>query len=55
MQLRVGLHIALPRLTREYGPIYKIFFGHVPTIVISHPDLVKEVRSRISLYKFSTS
>lgn len=44
MQLKAGLHVALPRLTRVYGPIYKVFFGHLPFIVISDPDLVKEVR-----------
>jgi cytochrome P450 len=42
-ELKAGLYVALPRLSRAYGPIYKVFFGHTPIVVISDPHLLKEV------------
>ncbi len=42
---RVGMHEALPRYARQYGPVCKAFFGRYPIVVITDPDLVKQVRA----------
>ena len=37
MQLNVPLdsHIAINRWARQYGPVFKIFVGHTPVIIIT--------------------
>ncbi len=42
--MKSGLHVALPELAKTYGPVYTFYFGRYPVIVVSDPDLVKEVR-----------
>ncbi len=41
---RVGMHEALPRYARQFGPVCKAFFGRYPIVVITDADLVKQVR-----------
>lgn len=41
---RVGMHEALPRYAREFGPVCKAFFGRHPIVVITDADMVKQVR-----------
>lgn len=43
---RVGMHEALPRYARQFGPVCKAFFGRYPIVVITDADLVKQVRGR---------
>lgn len=45
-QAKQGLHVTLPQLADAYGPVYKFFFGRIAIVVISDPDLVKEVQQR---------
>ncbi|CAJ2678713.1 unnamed protein product [Trifolium pratense] len=35
------LHISLIRLGERYGPLYSLYFGSMPTVVASTPDLFK--------------
>ena len=46
---RVGMHEALPRYAREFGPVCKAFFGRFPIVVITDADLVKQVRGAPAL------
>lgn len=41
--MRVGIHEALPRYARQYGTVCKAFFGRSPIVIITDPDLVKQV------------
>jgi Cytochrome P450 len=43
LQMKAGMHVALPEYAKEFGPICKIFFGRYPIVLISDPELVKEV------------
>lgn len=43
LQMRLGMHIVLPQYAETYGPVFRTFFGRIPIVVISEPDLVKEV------------
>ncbi|XVE57738.1 hypothetical protein DITRI_Ditri04bG0113700 [Diplodiscus trichospermus] len=38
-----NLHLVFTELTGVYGPIYKLWLGNKPCVVISSPSLVKEV------------
>ena len=42
LALRRDTHLAIDRLARRYGDICLLRFGNVPTVVISHPDLLQE-------------
>lgn len=44
------MHVALPQLAQVYGPIYRILFGRFPVIVVSDPDMVKEVRRSCNFF-----
>ena len=43
--MKAGMHVALPEYAKEFGPICKIFFGRYPIVLISDPELVKEVHT----------
>lgn len=45
LQMKAGMHVALPEYAKEFGPICKIFFGRYPIVLISDPELVKEVHT----------
>ena len=47
LSLRNDPQIALTRIAREYGDVCVVKFGSVPTVIISHPDLMREAFSRI--------
>lgn len=39
-------HLILEQWADEYGPIYRIRFGHMPMLVVSDPDLVRDALKR---------
>ncbi|OIV91716.1 hypothetical protein TanjilG_26569 [Lupinus angustifolius] len=39
--LKLPLHHSLIRLSKQYGPLYSLYFGSMPTIVASTPELFK--------------
>nr|ACL81170.1 isoflavone synthase [Lupinus luteus] len=39
--LKLPLHNSLIRLSKQYGPLYSLYFGSMPTIVASTPELFK--------------
>lgn len=41
----LGTHALLPQLADKYGPVCKAFFGRYPIIIVTDPDLVKQVRT----------
>ena len=49
LALRHDTHLAIDRLARRYGDICLLRFGNVPTVVISHPDLLQEAFGRPEL------
>ena len=49
LELRHDTHLAIDRLARRYGDICLLRFGNVPTVVISHPDLLQEAFGRPEL------
>ena len=42
-------HLAIDRLARRYGDVCLLRFGNVPTVVISHPDILQEAFGRPEL------
>jgi len=42
-------HLAIQRIAKHYGDICSMRFGSVPTVVISHPDLLKEAFDKTEL------
>lgn len=42
LELRHDTHLSIDRLARRYGDICLLRFGNVPTVIISHPDLLQE-------------
>lgn len=40
-------HVSLSEYAGTYGDVYQIRFGSVPTVIISHPDLVNEAFKQI--------
>ena len=49
LSLRNDPQIALTRIAREYGDVCTVRLGSVPTIVISHPTLLRDAFSRVAL------
>ena len=49
LELRRDTHLAIDRLVRRYGDICLLRFGNVPTVIISHPDLLQEAFGRPEL------
>ena len=49
LELRRDTHLAIDRLARRYGDICLLRFGNVPTVIISHPDLLQEAFGRPEL------
>ena len=49
LALRHDTHLAIDRLARRYGDVCLLRFGNVPTVVISHPDLLQEAFGRPEL------
>ena len=47
--LRHDTHLAIDRLARRYGDVCLLRFGNVPTVIISHPDLLQEAFGRPEL------
>lgn len=39
----IGMHNALPQYAKKFGPVYKAFFGRYPVVVVTDPDLVKQI------------
>jgi cytochrome P450 len=42
-------HLAIHRIVQQYGDICMVRLGSVPTVVISHPDLLKEAFDKTEL------
>ncbi len=42
LDIRHDTHLAIDRLAKRYGDICLLRFGSVPTVIISHPDLLQE-------------
>ena len=49
LNIRKSPHLDITRIARKYGDVCQIRLGSVPTIVISHPDILREAFSRIEL------
>ncbi|MCY3542422.1 MAG: cytochrome P450 [Chloroflexi bacterium] len=49
LSLRKNPHHALTRIARKYGDVCTVRLGSVPTIVISHPTLLRDAFSRVTL------
>ena len=49
LALRHDTHLAIDRLARRYGDVCLLRFGNVPTVVISHPDILQEAFGRPEL------
>ena len=49
LQIRHDTHLAIDRLARRYGEICLMRFGSVPTVIISHPDLLQEAFGKTEL------
>ena len=47
LSLRTDPHLALTRIAREYGDVCVVKLGSVPTVIISHPELLREAFTRI--------
>jgi len=47
--LRNDAHLAIHRIAKQYGDICSMRFGSVPTVVISHPDSLKEAFDKTEL------
>ncbi|KAL3152434.1 hypothetical protein ABBQ32_001484 [Trebouxia sp. C0010 RCD-2024] len=48
---RFGIHLTLEQWYRQYGPIYKFFLGRAPVVVVTDPDLLKQLCTK-SFMKF---
>lgn len=44
-------HTVINKWARQYGPLFKMFVGHTPVIIITDPDLVKQIGTK-SFMKF---
>ena len=49
LSLRKNPHHALARISRKYGDVCTVWLGSVPTVVISHPTLLRDAFSRVTL------
>ncbi len=49
LELRHDTHLAIDRLARHYGDVCLLRFGNVPTVIISHPDLLQDAFGRPEL------
>ena len=49
LHLRRDTHLAIDRLARRYGDVCLLLFGSVPTVIISHPDLLQEAFGKAEL------
>ena len=49
LSLRKDPHHALARISRKYGDVCTVWLGSVPTVVISHPTLLRDAFSRVTL------
>ena len=49
LAVRRDTHLAVARLARLYGDVCLLRFGNVPTVVISHPDILQEAFGRPEL------
>ena len=49
LSLRKDPHHALARISRKYGDVCTVRLGSVPTVVISHPTLLRDAFSRVTL------
>ncbi|MFQ6029354.1 MAG: cytochrome P450, partial [Dehalococcoidia bacterium] len=49
LSIRNDPHLALHRIAQQYGDICQIRLGGVPTVIISHPDLLKEAFDKSEL------
>ncbi|KAL3142384.1 hypothetical protein ABBQ38_002720 [Trebouxia sp. C0009 RCD-2024] len=48
---RFGIHLTLEQWYRQYGPIYKFFLGRTPVVVVTDPELLKQLCTK-SFMKF---
>ena len=46
LSLRRDTHLTIDRLARRYGDVCHLRLGSVPTVIISHPELVKDAFDR---------
>ena len=49
LELRHDTHLAIDQLARRYGDICLLRFDNVPTVIISHPDILQEAFGRTEL------
>ena len=49
LDIRHDTHLAINRLTQRYGDVCLLRFGSVPTVIISHPDLLEEAFGKAEL------
>lgn len=49
LSLRKDPHHALTRISRKYGDVCTVRLGSVPTVVISHPTLLRDAFSKVNL------
>ncbi len=49
LNIRKDPHLAIHHMAQQYGDIYSLRFGSVPTVIISHPDLLKEAFDKTEL------
>lgn len=49
LSLRKNPHHVLARISQKYGDVCTVRLGSVPTVVISHPTLLRDAFSRIAL------
>ena len=49
LDVRNDSHLAITRLTQLYGDVCLLRFGSVPTVIISHPELLKDAFDRTEL------
>ena len=42
-------HLVIHRMAKQYGDVFVLRFGSVPTVVISHPDLLRDAFARAEL------
>ncbi|KAA6428951.1 MAG: cytochrome P450 [Trebouxia sp. A1-2] len=51
LRARNGIHLTLESWYQQYGPIYKFFLGRAPIVVVTEPDLLKQIFTK-SFMKF---
>ena len=49
LSVRNDTHLAIHRLAKQFGDIFTLRLGGVPTVVISHPGLLKEAFDKTEL------